>query len=140
MRYSGGGIAIFKKFDDNVFVLLGKRKYNPFSRRWTFPGGAAEKNESLLQAGLRELKEETGIRLDKTLMTKVGRFKIDAPFFRWQTTIIETSQDLTFHRCHEFTDMKWILVDEIKNHPLHPFVKTVVRLYKKKKPLTLTKL
>ena len=133
MRYSGGGIALFKKIDGKTFVLLGKRKYKPFPGCWTFPGGGAEHGETLLQAGLREFREETGVRLDEASMTECGSFKIDVFWFRWQTTMIETTQNITPTPCHEFTEMQWIAVSEIKNYRLHPFVKTVVRRYERKR-------
>lgn len=42
-------------------VLVGERRRPPVGR-WAFPGGRAEPGESLLEAALRELEEETGVR------------------------------------------------------------------------------
>lgn len=42
-------------------VLLGRRCTPPWDGWWAFPGGSMEPGESTLQAGLRELREETGI-------------------------------------------------------------------------------
>lgn len=42
-------------------VLLVKRKNAPYKNKWCLPSGFAETGESIQQACLRELKEETGI-------------------------------------------------------------------------------
>lgn len=42
-------------------VLLVRRANPPDAGRWGFPGGKIERGETLHQAALRELKEETGV-------------------------------------------------------------------------------
>jgi bifunctional NMN adenylyltransferase/nudix hydrolase len=49
-------------------VLLIRRKYHPGKGLWGLPGGFVEKNERLLQAALREVKEEAGLRLLPTAL------------------------------------------------------------------------
>ncbi len=44
-------------------VLLGRRKTPPSAGSWAFPGGRTLPGETALETGLRELAEETGIRL-----------------------------------------------------------------------------
>jgi ADP-ribose pyrophosphatase YjhB (NUDIX family) len=53
----GVGVVCFK--DDHV--LLVKRAKPPITWEWSIPGGAQEIGETTREAGLRELKEETGI-------------------------------------------------------------------------------
>jgi len=49
--------------DDDLKILLIKRKYPPFRNCWAIPGGFVEiaKKENLYQTACRELQEETGI-------------------------------------------------------------------------------
>lgn len=54
-------IIIFALVEDDLNVLLVRRKYAPFADMWAIPGGFIEKGESLEEAAARELAEETGI-------------------------------------------------------------------------------
>jgi NADH pyrophosphatase NudC (nudix superfamily) len=45
-------------------VLLCKRAHPPASGRWVLPGGFMESGETLEEAAAREIREETGVRLD----------------------------------------------------------------------------
>jgi 8-oxo-dGTP diphosphatase len=45
-------------------ILLIKRKNEPFSGMWALPGGFVEDKETVEQAAVREVKEETGIDIE----------------------------------------------------------------------------
>jgi 8-oxo-dGTP diphosphatase len=47
--------------ENRHFILLIKRKYNPFKDYWALPGGFVNIDEELVTACARELEEETGI-------------------------------------------------------------------------------
>lgn len=55
-------------------VLLIERKNNPCKGQWAFPGGFMNIDETAEQAAVRELQEETGICLDKALLSQVGAY------------------------------------------------------------------
>ncbi len=54
-------IVLFNKIVNELFVLLIERKHQPFINCWAIPGGFVDENESLDNAALRELAEETGV-------------------------------------------------------------------------------
>jgi len=53
--------VVFGLDDKSLKVLLIQRGLDPFKGKWAIPGGFVQANESLEDAALRELKEETGI-------------------------------------------------------------------------------
>ena len=64
------GVLVFYRFPRSLKYLIIKHRKG----HWAFPKGHAEKGETKLEAALRELKEETGIKkinlLKKTVMVK----------------------------------------------------------------------
>ncbi len=55
--------VLFSQTDAATQVLLIRRGHNPFRGWWALPGGYVDPDERPLAAALRELREETGIRL-----------------------------------------------------------------------------
>jgi len=55
-------VVIFTLIERELHVLLVRRKRWPFEGRWAIPGGFVQMDESLEEAALRELEEETGVR------------------------------------------------------------------------------
>ncbi|MGB5058026.1 MAG: NUDIX domain-containing protein [Candidatus Promineifilaceae bacterium] len=54
-------VVIFSLVDNDLQVLLVKRKFPPFAGIWALPGGFVHMDESLENAAMRELAEETGV-------------------------------------------------------------------------------
>ncbi len=53
--------VVFRRFEDNYQVLLIERGNEPFKGKWALPGGFLDMHETLEEAVVRELKEETNI-------------------------------------------------------------------------------
>ena len=64
--------VIFYRKADVLNVLLIQRKNEPFRDQWALPGGFLEENETMVEGAIRELEEETGLKLEK--LQQVGAF------------------------------------------------------------------
>lgn len=55
---------IFGYQDNQLYVLLIQQKYGQLKDQWALPGGFVKNDETLSQAVKRELKEETGVKIN----------------------------------------------------------------------------
>ena len=61
---------IRKDKDKNLEVCLGKRKTKYAHGMWNAPGGKVRSGEDILDAAVREVKEETGLEISKKCLKK----------------------------------------------------------------------
>ncbi len=71
-------------------VLLIRRGKEPLRGRWVVPGGTVELGETLEQALVREMKEETGLRVEPgEALTVFDRIIQDAGTVRYHYVIVD---------------------------------------------------
>ena len=66
-----GVLAIARRGDK---LLLVRRRNPPDAGKWGFPGGAQELGETVAEAAVRELREETGVEADPSGVLDVVDF------------------------------------------------------------------
>lgn len=63
--------ALLAKNAGKWHVLLIERKHDPFSGCWALPGGFVDENESVEEAMMRELMEETSLQVENLRQFRV---------------------------------------------------------------------
>lgn len=56
---------------NNTKILVVKRLQEPYKHQWCLPGGFVDEHEETLDAGIRELKEETNISVDNLILNQI---------------------------------------------------------------------
>lgn len=82
---------------------------------WNFPSGHVEDNESIRDAAVREVFEETGCKVMLTGVLPIATLElgdVKAVVVRFVANLIE--ENIKFNE-DEILDVKWIEIDEIKN-------------------------
>ena len=111
------------------YILLVKRKAHPGKGKWALPGGFLNQNETLLEGCLRELKEETKIKIPRNVL--LGSLKAQKTFDdvhrdprgRFLTTAflfnLEPQIDLPqVKAASDAADVKWVPLAELEPNDL----------------------
>jgi 8-oxo-dGTP diphosphatase len=86
---------------------------------WGIPGGARDSHESVLEAAIREAKEETGI--NPVHLTPIQTFSDDHGSWRYDTVIAYASDELVAHELNdESHEVRWVEIDKVDELTLHP--------------------
>jgi mutator protein MutT len=104
-------------------ILLEKRKNEPGKGEWSVPGGLVELGETVEQSVIREVKEETGLDVEKPEQVDVVdsitrdekgeikyHFVIIDYFLRLKGGELEASSDAE--------DLRWVRLDEVERYDL----------------------
>lgn len=99
-KYSVVGCC-YLHYQDKI-LLLHRKDNKAEGNRWGIPGGKINTNESLLEAVMREVSEETGYSLDPEYAHHIARLYIRVPGFDFQYHMFDYSQEITTRgRCED---------------------------------------
>lgn len=105
--------------------------------RWEIPKGKIMRKESIRQAAIREVREETGIEVDLRMGGRIGEvdyiFQGDEKVMIYKTVhyyLLEADQegDVTPRREEGITDVRWFPADNAREIVSFPNLKPILRL------------
>lgn len=101
------------------------------SKYWTLPGGGIKKNEDPARGALRELYEETKIKIDSADY-QLGRYDTSAEGKRDEVFIVvkETAEKIEPKVSFELHDARWFDVHDLPEHT-SPATRLRIREYQK---------
>lgn len=132
--YHGAGVLLFRynKEKESFEILLGKRSIRQGYGKWAIPGGGLEKKDTDYRAcAFRELWEETGIDIKSIATKDLSQTRIDLPFFHWRTFLVMTWGELPPFRIREFSELRWIPLNEVRSYDLWISLSRELRLFER---------
>ena len=104
-------------------ILLEKRKNDPGKGKWSIPGGLVELGESVEQTVIREVKEETGLDVEKPehidVVDNIIRDENDE--VKYHFVIIDYFMKLkggTLKAATDAEELRWVTFDEVQKYDL----------------------
>ncbi len=94
----------------------GQGKHIRYPNTWAFPGGRKRNDESYIDAALREISEECGLRLRREDFRLLMRMDCGTSLFRIHVFICNLRRDeVSKVKVFEGKDMRWVNVGELKD-------------------------
>lgn len=117
-------VAILTFFDDEV-LLLQRLPTHPQANLWCAPGGKIHFEETAKDAAIRELFEETGIKIEEELLIDLGKYYVRYPngdfiFYLYKTNLPKMDQQNIRISEAEHQNFCICSVQEIADFPLTP--------------------
>jgi len=119
--------------------LLEKRKNEPGKGKWSIPGGLVELGEEAEQTAIREVREETGLTVEKPeLIDVLDNVELDEDGrVKYHFVIIDYSLRLkggTLKASSDAAELRWVNLDELESYVLtRTFREFFVRNYERLK-------
>lgn len=119
-------ILLFNKLGQCLVVK--RASYRNYPGKWDLPGGRVEQGENIKKSALRELRDETGLQLNKlpkaTKLTKVtkldGKSRLRVLFVASNVKAKKITLD------EEHTKYKWTALDKILPR-MHPKTRRLIK-------------
>jgi len=102
-------------------VLLVRRMKEPNRGLWVAPGGKIEQGESPVECAVREMREETGLAIERPVLRAVMTETSPRADYQWLTFIfVAWDFDGTFSPARDVGEFRWVPVDEVAKLPIPP--------------------
>ncbi|MEM0457003.1 MAG: NUDIX hydrolase [Nitrososphaerota archaeon] len=118
-------------------ILLVKRKNEPGKGRWSIPGGSVELGESLKDAVVREVYEETGLLVEVSelldIIEVIRRDNAGNIIFHYVILdYLAKPISGTLRAASDASDVIWVSVDEAMNMEITDSLRAMLRKLKEK--------
>jgi len=104
-------------------ILLEKRKNDPGKGKWSIPSGLVELGETVEQTALREVKEETGLEVEKPEHIDVvdNVIRDENGEIKYHFVIVDYFVKLkggTMKAMSDAEELRWVTLDEVEQYDL----------------------
>ncbi len=107
-------VVVVRQTHDDLLVLLIRRKHEPFQNQWALPGGFMNIDETLEQAAIRELREETGVTAQKLVQLGAWSAVDRDPRDRVISVAFLTEVNDEFaNAADDASEVTWLSVDDL---------------------------
>jgi 8-oxo-dGTP diphosphatase len=102
-------------------VLLHRRVKDPNSGLWVAPGGKLEADESPTECAVREMHEETGLKIEDPVLRGIMTEVSPRPDYQWLTFIFAATRwSGTLAPAAGIGEFRWIRTAEVFALPIPP--------------------
>ena len=109
-------VDIWTKDKDGKILLTKRHPNKDWGLKWECSGGAIVKGESSLEAGRRELLEETGISVSEEQLIYLGKSMMNGHRCIIYTYFVQLTEDVEVTiQPEEVVDYKWVDIQELEN-------------------------
>ena len=106
-------VAVCVQRADGAVLLTQRAANKEFPFTWEFPGGSVLAGESSVDAAGRELREESGINVEPSALTPIGRFAETAALLDFYVARVRANVRLTLQRS-EVVAAEWVTPEVVE--------------------------
>jgi 8-oxo-dGTP diphosphatase len=109
-------VAVIRNSEGKYLILKRHPGEIAYPNMYTFPGGKVEGNDSIEETLVKEVEEEIGLILKpgKILLKDKTFIRPDDQTAKVWSYLCEVVSDLPIKLSSDFTDYKWVNLDELK--------------------------
>ena len=107
------GGAIIERDGKYLLVQEGENHVDNCKGKWGAPGGHVDEGETILEAAVREVYEETGCKVDLTGVCQIGTEADPASIFIVIVFLAKLTESVDSFSSEEISATKWFTYEEI---------------------------
>lgn len=109
-------VDIWVKGKDGKILLTQRHPNKPWGLKWECSGGSIVKGESHMEGAIRELQEETGIKITEEKLLYLGKTVMEEYQCIMYTYLVCLTDDVALNlQAEEVVDAKWLEISELEN-------------------------